>query len=248
MTPVGCARARTARDGRGVSARGRAIAPFAALELADRSLQIGPREIGPQRVDESLPVLVMTAWGSVEGAVEAMRRGARDYIEKPWDNERLVATLRTNVELAAALRKSRRLEDENRILRRDGLPTFIADSAAMRPVVELMERDPSIGWVHSDATEVNPSGETVNESYLGQFAKLDLRMTGRVFEEMLVTCFPLSSTVAMRRDCLAKLGGFFTSESYGVDLDFYTRASIFFPSHSGVRPTMSPATKTAMMT
>jgi DNA-binding NtrC family response regulator len=91
-------------------------------------------------LDESLPVVVMTAWGSVEGAVEAMRRGARDYIEKPWDNERLVATLRSNVELAAALRTSRRLEDENRILRRDGLPTFIAESPAMRPVVELMER------------------------------------------------------------------------------------------------------------
>jgi DNA-binding NtrC family response regulator len=91
-------------------------------------------------LDESLPVLVMTAWGSVEGAVEAMRRGARDYIEKPWDNDRLVATLRTNIELAEALRKTRRLEDENRILRRDGLPTFIAASPAMRPVVELMER------------------------------------------------------------------------------------------------------------
>jgi DNA-binding NtrC family response regulator len=93
-----------------------------------------------RQLDESLPVLVMTAWGSVEGAVEAMRRGARDYIEKPWDNERLVATLRTNVELAAALRQTRRLEDENRILRRDGLPTFIAESPAMRPVVELMGR------------------------------------------------------------------------------------------------------------
>jgi DNA-binding NtrC family response regulator len=41
-----------------------------------------------------LPVLVMTAWASIEGAVEAMRRGAVNYVSKPWDNERLLALLR----------------------------------------------------------------------------------------------------------------------------------------------------------
>ena len=46
-------------------------------------------------LDSNMPIVVMTAWGSVEGAVEAMRRGARDYVQKPWDNARLVATLRT---------------------------------------------------------------------------------------------------------------------------------------------------------
>jgi len=91
--------------------------------------------------DPALPVLVMTAWGSVQGAVEAMRRGARDYIEKPWDNARLVATLRTHVELSRALRRSERLEGENRLLRRQGgLPELIAGSRAMRPVLDLLER------------------------------------------------------------------------------------------------------------
>ena len=42
-------------------------------------------------LDSSLPVVVMTAWGNVELAVEAMRRGARDFIQKPWDNERLLS-------------------------------------------------------------------------------------------------------------------------------------------------------------
>jgi DNA-binding NtrC family response regulator len=88
----------------------------------------------------SLPVVVMTAWGSVDGAVEAMRRGARDYIEKPWDNARLVATLRAQVELARALRRSERLETENRRLRKDGLPEMIAESRAMEPAKRLMER------------------------------------------------------------------------------------------------------------
>jgi DNA-binding NtrC family response regulator len=93
-----------------------------------------------QALDSTLPAIVMTAWGSVEKAVEAMRRGARDFIEKPWDNARLLATMRTQVELGRALRRSRRLEGENRLLRRDGTPELIATSAAMRPVLQLMER------------------------------------------------------------------------------------------------------------
>ncbi|MFL5409622.1 MAG: sigma-54-dependent transcriptional regulator [Myxococcales bacterium] len=90
-------------------------------------------------LDSELPVLVMTAWGSVEGAVEAMRRGARDYVQKPWDNTRLVATLRTQVELGKALRRSRRLEEENTRLR-GGAPRLFASSPAMQPVLRLLER------------------------------------------------------------------------------------------------------------
>jgi DNA-binding NtrC family response regulator len=93
-----------------------------------------------QALDATLPTVVMTAWGSVEKAVEAMRRGARDFIEKPWDNPRLLATVRTQVELGRALRRSRRLESENRLLRHDGAPELIAGSTAMRPVLQLMER------------------------------------------------------------------------------------------------------------
>jgi DNA-binding NtrC family response regulator len=91
-------------------------------------------------LDPTLPVIVMTAWGSVDKAVEAMRRGARDFIEKPWDNARLLTTIRTQVELTRALRVTQRLEQENQLLRRGGLPDLIAESAAMRPVLELMER------------------------------------------------------------------------------------------------------------
>lgn len=90
--------------------------------------------------DSRLPVVVMTAWGSVESAVEAMRRGAGDYVEKPWDNQRLVSILRTQVELGRALRRTERLESENRLLRRDGVPELIAGSRAMRPILELIER------------------------------------------------------------------------------------------------------------
>ncbi len=93
-----------------------------------------------QTLDAQLPVIVMTAWGSVDGAVEAMRRGARDYVQKPWDNARLIAQLRTQVELCRALRRTQRLEEQNRLLRREGFPELIAESAAMQPVLRLMER------------------------------------------------------------------------------------------------------------
>ncbi|MCE9671672.1 sigma-54 dependent transcriptional regulator [Myxococcus stipitatus] len=92
--------------------------------------------------DAALPVVVMTAWGSVEGAVEAMRAGARDYVQKPWDNTRLLATLRTQLELRRALKRSRRLEEENEHLRRGkgGLPSLVAESRAMQPVRRMIER------------------------------------------------------------------------------------------------------------
>ena len=95
-------------------------------------------------VDPSLPVVVMTAWGSVDLAVEAMRRGARDFIQKPWDNARLLAVLRTQVELAEALRRGRKLEAENIALRdtvaEGELPQIVAESPAMKNILRLVER------------------------------------------------------------------------------------------------------------
>jgi len=91
-------------------------------------------------VDPILPVIVMTAWGSIEGAVEAIRKGAGDYIEKPWDNQRLLSTLRTQIELGRALRRAQHLELENQRLRERDVPDFIATSRAMQPVLRLIER------------------------------------------------------------------------------------------------------------
>jgi DNA-binding NtrC family response regulator len=94
-----------------------------------------------QALDSALPVVVMTAWGSVESAVEAMRLGARDYVEKPWDNVRLLATLRTQVELARALRTTGRLAADNQRLRGTGVrPPLVAESRAMQSIVAQLER------------------------------------------------------------------------------------------------------------
>jgi DNA-binding NtrC family response regulator len=93
-----------------------------------------------QRLDSTLPVVVMTAWGSVDLAVQAMRRGASDYIHKPWENDRLTTILRTQAELGRALRRGQRLEAENKVLRDEGKPKLIAESPKMQPVLQVIDR------------------------------------------------------------------------------------------------------------
>src|SRR4029077_15078 len=157
-----------------------------------------------QTLDSTLPVLVMTAWGSIEGAVEAMRRGARDYIEKPWDNNRLLHQLRTQIALGAALRKGQRLESENLTLRRDGAPELIATSPAMQPVLKLMQR-------------VGPAD--ANALILGEHG------TGK---EVVARWLHAASTRAARPMITVNLGGLadgvFESEMFGHTKGSFTDA------------------------
>jgi DNA-binding NtrC family response regulator len=93
-----------------------------------------------QALDGVPPIVVMTAWGSVDIAVEAMRRGARDFVQKPWDNERLLTIVRTQAELSRALRRGQRLEAENRALREQPPTSLIAQAPAMQPVLQMIAR------------------------------------------------------------------------------------------------------------
>jgi DNA-binding NtrC family response regulator len=93
-----------------------------------------------RRHDADLPVVVMTAWGTIDVAVQAMRAGAGDFIEKPWDNRRLVSVLRAQVELGRGRRREARLATENALLRAEDDDVFVAQSAAMRPVMEMLRR------------------------------------------------------------------------------------------------------------
>src|SRR6266540_187910 len=92
-----------------------------------------------QEIDNTLPIVVMKAWATIDLAVEAMKRGARDFVPKPWDNERLLTILRTQIELATALRRGRKLEAENQMLR-GSMPNVIAESPPMQPVIEMISR------------------------------------------------------------------------------------------------------------
>jgi len=92
-----------------------------------------------QALDSTLPIVVMTAWATIDLAVEAMKRGARDFVTKPWDNERLLTIVRTQIELGSALRKGRKLEAANKLLG-GNVPNLIAEAPSMRPVIEMIQR------------------------------------------------------------------------------------------------------------
>ena len=93
-----------------------------------------------QEIDPRMPVIVMTAWGNIDLAVESIKRGARDFIQKPWENERLISLIRVHAELHKALRRARQLELENRLLRAEGMPDFVAAAPSMQPVLELISQ------------------------------------------------------------------------------------------------------------
>lgn len=94
-------------------------------------------------------------------------------------------------------------------------------------MVQYLEVHPHYGWAHSDAIEVDTKDNIIHDSYLKQFGRL--KMEGYVYKEMLSVCFPLTSTVIMKRSCLEKLGGFDPDENYGADVDFYLRCSLHYP-------------------
>ena len=92
-----------------------------------------------QDIDATLPVIVMTGWGSVEVAVEAMRRGVRDFVQKPWENSRLISILRTHTEQGQVLRKGRRLAAARKALSRDLLACDDAHALVRTVAVRLRE-------------------------------------------------------------------------------------------------------------
>jgi DNA-binding NtrC family response regulator len=94
-----------------------------------------------REIDPSLPIVVMTAYASIQIAVEAIRLGAKDFLQKPWENERLLSILRTQIALRNALRGKERLEAENSALR-GSVPVegFVGTSAAMQEVQQMVEQ------------------------------------------------------------------------------------------------------------
>ncbi len=156
--------------------------------------------------DATLPVIVMTAWASIDTAVEAMRRGAQDYVEKPWDNGRLATIVKNAVELGRAVRRNQRLEGENAALRPSGDVTFIANAPSMRSILQLMER-------------VGPSD--ANVLITGEHG------TGK---ELVATLLHRSSPRASRPFVAVNLGGIaegvFESEMFGHVRGAFTDAKV----------------------
>jgi DNA-binding NtrC family response regulator len=123
-----------------------------------------------QNIEHAPPVIVMTAWATIQIAVEAMRRGARDLIEKPWENHRLLSILRTQIAFSRESRRLQRLQVQNSLLTAPPGEEFVADSAAMKPVLETIER-----VAPSDAgvliTGENGTGKGIIARLIHQFSK-----------------------------------------------------------------------------
>jgi len=153
-------------------------------------------------LDANLPVIVMTAWGTIDLAVEAMRRGARDFVQKPWENARLLVTLRTQIELGDALRRGERLQAENEMLRGDAPPDLIAESAAMRPVLEMIRR-------------VGPSGANVlitgeNGTGKGMVARMIHAVSDRAARPMVTVNMGGLSDALFESELFGHVKGAFT--------------------------------------
>ncbi len=95
------------------------------------------------RIDPDVVVIMITAHGSVDNAVEAMKLGATDFVTKPWQNEKVVATVSTGVELRRSRSETATLRRANEALRQASgavSPDIIAESAAMQEVFSIVER------------------------------------------------------------------------------------------------------------
>jgi DNA-binding NtrC family response regulator len=155
-----------------------------------------------QQIDSTLPVVVMTAWSSVELAVKAMSRGAKDFVPKPWKNERLLTILRTQIELSRALRKERQLEHENLLLRSETHKLLIAESRAMQPVLDAIAR-------------VGPSGANVlimgeNGSGKGVVAQALHEASGRKDKSMVTVNTASIPEAVFESELFGHVAGAFT--------------------------------------
>ena len=89
-------------------------------------------------VDDSVPMVAMTAWGSIELAVEALKRGAVDFLEKPWDNNRLLTIVKTQLERMAALERAERLSRAAELEQRSRVAEgIVAESSGMRNLLDM---------------------------------------------------------------------------------------------------------------
>ena len=87
-----------------------------------------------------LPVIATTAWASIELAVEAMRAGAVDFIEKPWQNARVLNVLESRIALGRSRLGERRLGAAQALMMGEADAGFVAESAAMQRLMKDLSR------------------------------------------------------------------------------------------------------------
>lgn len=96
-----------------------------------------------RKLDDKLPIIVMTGWATIDIAVDAMRAGAKDFIQKPWNNERVISAINTQIKLAKIDKRLQGLSQENKLLSSQSFPAskekIIAESPAMRQLLNTID-------------------------------------------------------------------------------------------------------------
>jgi phosphoserine phosphatase RsbU/P len=111
-----------------------------------------------QEIDRTLPIVVMTAWSSVPVAVEAMRRGVRDFVEKPWNNDAVVRTLQQQVSKAREERRQRLLAEQEAALARETERGLLPREIPQMPGYEICgawQPASTLGGDYFDARRLN---------------------------------------------------------------------------------------------
>ena len=90
--------------------------------------------------EPDIQVVVITAYGDINLAVAAMKEGASDFVVKPWDNQKLLATVRSCYRYREAGREIRRLENTRRVILGDVAGEMIGESKPMQDLFELVEK------------------------------------------------------------------------------------------------------------
>lgn len=127
-----------------------------------------------QKQNTDLPIIVMTGWGTVTVAVEAMRRGAKDFIEKPWRNERLLSIIRTQLKMVETVKQNQSLQHQNQTLKakvaaihQQSIDLIGTQSEAMKTVLEqinsVCQTDVSVLLIGENGT-----GKSLIAQYLHQ--------------------------------------------------------------------------------
>jgi DNA-binding NtrC family response regulator len=97
-----------------------------------------------RKIDEYLPVVVMTGWATIEVAVSTMKNGANDFIQKPWENDRLIAVINNQIKLAVSERKSQKLTRQNQLLQQqvdsEHGGELINESGAMKRTMAIIDQ------------------------------------------------------------------------------------------------------------
>ncbi len=140
--------------------------------------------------DEQIPIIVMTGWGTVDLAVTAMKSGANDFIQKPWENTRLLSIITSQLKLAETTSINAKLMRQNQLLQNEikGFKDIIAQSTSMQSVLDMVHRvaktDASILFTGENGTGKSLFARYVHEKSTRKNADLVSVNMGAVTESL----------------------------------------------------------------